>query len=123
MLNPSKVYYCVHVLVSVRYREPRPGDTIYLYENVMLLECKDETVDPWDTAESQARLNYTESECFLEDRPSFEKFEGIRKIVSVQAPELTYLQMEVASEKEIEALLGRKPVKIVCYDDDFPEDN
>lgn len=88
----------------------------------MLLECEDETIDPWETAESQARLNYTESECFLEDRPSFERFEGIRKIVSVQAPELTYLQMEVTSEEDIEALLERKPVKIICYDDDFPEE-
>lgn len=113
----------MHVLVSVRYREARPDDTFYLYENVMLLEYVDESEDLWELAEREARLNYIESECRLEDRPAFEKFEGIRKIVAVSSPELTYFQLEVASEEDIEKLLARRPVSLLCFDDEIEDED
>ncbi|MFA5508635.1 MAG: hypothetical protein WC314_26165 [Vulcanimicrobiota bacterium] len=61
----------------------------------------------------------------LDGKPAFHKFEGIRKVVEFggfdEFREISYLELEVEDEDSITALLARKPVKIVCYDDLLPE--
>lgn len=120
----AKAYlYCAHVIVSARYKEPLPGDTIFLYENVVLVGCDSEDDDPWPLAEAaaQERYCYVDDSLRMEGRPSFHTYEGIRKIVRVDQsfsyPEVTYSELEVAGDDEVAALLARKPVTIICYDD------
>ena len=125
MFDSNKFYFCAHVLVSVRHKEPISGDkTLYLYESLLLICCKDEGEDPWIMAEETARKKYIgkgDSETFLDGRPSYHQFEGIRKVVAVDVdedcPELSYLQLEIPDEDALDLLLSRKPVGITCYDD------
>ena len=114
--------HCVHVLISTRWKEPQKGDTIPLYENILLIKAN-ENSDVWRIAEEQARLQYCfDDESFTMDgRPCFNQFEGIRKVVSFELSdidkELTYLEFEVSTEDDIQALLNRQPVQVSCYDD------
>lgn len=129
MFAKAEILYCVHALVSVRYREPRPDDTIFLYENLFLVRCASKDDDPWTKAEQIAKSKYSGREGptdnYLEGRPSYHQYEGIRKIVAVdtsdESPEVTYLELEVADEKAVAALIERKPIAIVCYDDALEE--
>lgn len=129
LINDSR-NYCAHVLISVRYKDSRPSDTIFVYENVILIQCKSEEEDPWLLAEQVARKKYLQEgenvQNFLEGRPSYHQYEGIRKIVSVdevvQGGELTYMQLELADEVALKALVARKAVSVLCYDDELPAD-
>lgn len=113
--------YVAHILMRVIYDEPIPEETIPLWENLHLIKAKDDH-EAFEQAERIGRDSEISEGFFCEDRPSTLRFVGIRKMKLVpgylrSGRELTDLQLEVASEEDLELLMANRSVAICCYDD------
>lgn len=114
-------WYGVSVVLLFRFKEG-PQDAWPLWENVYLVSA-----DSPEEAESKAVLLAKETEgdddgsLICNGRPATLEFRGVRKIMTVQnvhtsedeptdGAEITFSDMEVQSESDLQALVDGKPV-------------
>jgi len=113
--------YIAHLILRVVYNEPRPDDFIPLWENLHLIRAVDDQ-EAFEEAERLGRESEVHEGFFCDDHPATLRFVGVRKMKLVSSPlkhgvELTDMQLEVASEQSLAALMANQQVGLVCYDD------
>ena len=118
------MWYCAHILVSVRYREGNQ-DTIPLWENILLIQANSSD-QAFREAERLAEEKYgIDDPLICDGRAAYYQVEGVRKIIRIEVPdvtsvpsgtEVTYLQIEVDTEQELELVKNGLTVKVI-FDD------
>ncbi len=113
--------YIAHLILRVVYKDPRPDESIPLWENLHLIRAADDH-EAFQQAEHVGRQSEVLDDFFCDDHPATLRFVGVRKMKLISAPlrhglELTDMQLEVASEQDLAALMANQTVGLVCYDD------
>lgn len=115
--------YAAHLIMAIKYRDP-PQDRIPLYENVVLIDARSDD-EAWDRAEVIGREDAAQDDASFrwDGRPARLEFVGVRKVISCQprglseriesGAELTYSQMSVRSEADLQKLVDGEPVEVV----------
>jgi hypothetical protein len=122
-------WYAAHIVMVVRFKE-QPQDQFPVWENIVLIEAKSDD-EAFVKAEERGRQDEGDDDGSFRwgGKPATWVFVGVRKLTScddaLQRPgngtELTYLEMELSSEADLERFVRGEPTSVLIRDP-FAED-
>ena len=117
-------WYAAHVLMYVRLKD-RTQDHFPIWENIILLNANSEE-DAFIKAEKRGHEDAGDDDASFRwaGEPAEWVFAGVRKLTSCEdserrpndGTEITFLEMQVSSKRDIEKLLEGEPVTINVMD-------
>lgn len=115
------MFYVAHLIQRVHFLQADYCTEIPLWENLVLVEA--ESVDmAYELAERMGKESEDLEGFTCNGQPAELRFVGVRKLISIvedtvtSGVELSYLQMEVSSEEDLNALMSRRPVNVAFND-------
>jgi hypothetical protein len=118
------LWYAAHLLMYVKRKSKTPG-TIPVWENIVLIKAESEEA-AFEKAQERGKQDEGDDDgAFLwAGEPAEWVFAGVRKLTLCEDPEkrpgdgceISYTEMEVASEQALRALVEGKPATVQVTD-------
>ena len=119
-------WYAAHLLVLVKTPNS-VQEEFHLWENIVLVGATSSD-EAWAKADALGKNRYAvpleKSDITLDGQKACHEFCGIRRLVQVDnyekrpgdGSEITYLRLEVSSQKDVQRLLDNEPITLI-FDD------
>jgi hypothetical protein len=121
-------WYAAHIAMVFRLKEGRQT-RFPVWENIVLIKAES-AEEAFAKAEQRGREEADADDTLRwGGKPAVMEFAGVRKLTLCQDPdkrpgdgtEVTYLELEIRSEKALEKFLAREPASVMIADQ-FPEE-